>query len=82
MNKEQNAFAESYKLSAARVTRADIAEFFIQFPIFPSCRQVEMPSYKWDEIENAWSVWCGAILFTEEPAGGEGKFYLPRSQHD
>jgi hypothetical protein len=82
MNKEQNAFAESYKLSMARITRADIQEFFEQLPINPADRCVLMPSYKWDEIDNAWSVWCGAILFTEEPAGGEGKFYLPRSQHD
>ena len=68
MNAEQNAFFESYKLSAARVTRADIAEFFEKLHVNPSDRSVLMPAYKWDEIDNAWSVWCGAIMFTEEPA--------------
>jgi hypothetical protein len=66
MNAEQKAFANSFKLSMARVTTADIAEYFEQLPVKPADRVVLMPSYKWDEIDDAWDLWRSAVEFTKE----------------
>ena len=66
MNAEQKAFANAYLYSMAGVTTPDIAEFFQQFPVSPEKRDVSMPAYKWDAIEDAWVVWNAAVKFNKE----------------
>ena len=66
MNEEQKAFCSVYIYTMSRITEKDIEEFFEQFPISPEKREVGMASYKWDAIEDAWSVWCSAVEFAKE----------------
>jgi hypothetical protein len=66
MNAEQKAFSNAYLYSMAGVTMPDFVEFFQQFPISPEKREVDMPAYKWDAIEDAWVVWTAAVKFTKE----------------